>query len=99
MELPSASCQAQYLYMCVTGAVFVKCFITDERAELDSDCQPPETNLPVTALPTTTTATASRTTVVTFTAAGSSPPLAITIDHAVDPRALRKVFFLSTFSR
>ena len=61
--------------LCVTGAVFVKCFITDEKAELDSDCQPPETYLPVTALPTTTTATASRTTVVTITAAGSSPPL------------------------
>ena len=60
---------------CVTGSVFVKCFITDERAELNSDCQPPKTDLPVTALPTTTTATASRSTVVTITAAGSSPPL------------------------
>ena len=59
---------------CVTGSVFVKCSITDERAELNSDCQPPETDLPVTALPTTTTATASRSTVVTITAAGSSPP-------------------------
>ena len=58
--------------LCETGSVFVKCFITDEKAELD--CQPPETDLP-TALPTTTTATVSRTTVVTITAAGSSPPL------------------------
>ena len=60
--------------LCVTGAVFVKCFITDEKAELDSDCQPPETDLPVTALPTTPTATASRSAEVT-TAAGSSLPL------------------------
>ena len=63
--------------LCETGSVFVKCFITDEKAELGSDCQPPENDLPTT-LPTTTTATASRSAEVT-TAAGSSPPLTDTV--------------------